>query len=493
MQAILAIDQGTTNTKALLFDRTGAVVSRASQPVGVTYPQPGWVEQDADVIWRSVTAAIDACLLANPGVEVTALGLANQRETAVVWDRATGRPIAPAVIWQCRRTAAVCDRLQESGQEPEIRRRSGLAVDPLFSATKIRWILEHVPDALARAKNGELCAGNIDSWLLWKLTGGQVHATDFSNASRTQILNISTAQWDRELLEVFGVPVACLPTLRDSSGIYGVTEGTGTLPPGIPIAGVAGDSHAALFGHAAFAPGLVKATYGTGSSLMSRVSGPLESANGLSTTVAWSIDHQVQHALEGNITNTGGAVEWFSGFLGLPGGAQEAAALAASVDDSAGVYMVPAFAGLGAPHWDAHARGLFSGLTRGTTAAHAARATLDAIAYQVADVFRAFRQDSGIDCAAMLADGGASGNDQLMQFQADIIDCPVIRNESGDVAACGAAWLAGLATGFWQSLEELETLPRSVRRFEPTMPAGRRAALLSGWADALHRCRTASR
>jgi glycerol kinase len=484
---ILAIDQGTTNTKVLLVDRAGAVRARASRPLSIAFPEPGWVEQDARVLWTSVTAAVDDCIRQAEDAEIAAVAVTNQRESVVVWDRRTGDPAGPCVIWQCRRTLGFCEELRQRGLEPSIRERSGLPVDPLFSGSKARWLLANIRDGGARASAGELCIGTVDSWLLWNLTGGAVHATDASNASRTQLLNLRQCRWDAELLKVFGIPEVCLPEVRASSGIFGSTAGCGKLPAGVPVASLVGDSHAALFGHAAFAPGAVKATYGTGSSLMTPVDTPIASVHGLSTTIAWAESGQVRYALEGNITNTGGAVQWLADFLGLSGGAEEAAALAASVPDAGGAYLVPAFAGLGAPHWDPGARGLVCGLTRGTTAAHVARATLDSIAYQVGDVFEALCQDAAISVPALFADGGASRNDQLMQFQADILGCPVIRSSSADLSAIGASWLAGLAIDFWKSLEELEGLPRATARFEPKMAAGRGAELIRGWRDALGR------
>ncbi|WP_321475820.1 glycerol kinase GlpK [uncultured Paludibaculum sp.] len=489
-QLILSIDQGTTNTKALLLDHAGVVRATSSRPVAITFPQPGWVEQDARALWTSVTAVIDECLAQAGNAEVAAVGLSNQRESAVAWDRRTGEPVGPCVVWQCRRTAGFCDELRGLGLEPLIRERSGLTLDPLFSASKLHWILTHTPDGLARAVTGELCAGNVDSWLLWNLTSGASFATDASNASRTQLMNLATCAWDPELLRIFDIPPACLPRVQASSSIFGVTASCGSLPAGIPVASMIGDSHAALFGHAAFAPGAVKATYGTGSSLMTPIDRAAVSSHGLSTTVAWADAARVRYALEGNITNTGGTVQWLAAFLGLPGGAEEVAALAATVPDSAGAYLVPAFAGLGAPHWDADARGLLCGLTRGTTTAHAARAAVDSIAYQVHDVFEAMRQDADLPIPALFADGGASRNHRLMQFQADILDCPVIRSSSPDLSAIGAAWLAGLATGFWKSLEELESLPRATTRFEPQMPESLRGTLLDGWRNALLRSRS---
>jgi glycerol kinase len=441
-------------------------------------------------MWASVVEAARECLAAAGGSHIVAIGISNQRESAVVWERRSGAPVGPAITWQCRRTAAFCDDLRRRGLAEMVAQRSGLQLDPLFSASKIRWLLDHTPDGPARAAAGDLCAGTVDSWLLWNLTGGAVHATDAGNASRTQLLNLAACAWDRDLLEAFGVPEACLPAVRPSSGIFGVTAGGGPWPAGVPVASLAGDSHAALFGHAAFAPGAVKATYGTGSSLMSPTAGLVASRHGLSSTIAWAEPEGVRYALEGNITNTGGTVDWLAGLLGLSGGAAQVAELAASVPDSGGVYLVPAFAGLGAPHWDAGARGLLCGLTRGSTPAHAARAAIESIAFQVHDVFGAMRRDAGLEAPALFSDGGASRNDALMQFQADLVDCPVERSGSADLSAIGAAWLAGLATGFWRDHEELRALPRPTTRFEPRMPAARREAMLAGWRDALTRARS---
>ncbi len=488
-QLILAVDQGTTNTKAVLVDRTGAVVARASRPLPISFPQPGWVEQDPQALWESVASAIDELLSAGK-VPLAAVGVSNQRESALVWDRKSGEPVGPCVIWQCRRTAEFCEELRRQGLEQEIRERSGLPLDALFSASKIRWLLRLAPDGMARAAAGDLCAGNVDSWLLWKLTGGAVHATDVSNASRTQLMNLQMCRWDAELLRIFDIPESCMPAIGDSSSIFGATAGQGELPAGVPVASLIGDSHAALFGHAAFAPGSVKATYGTGSSLMSPLEVPAISRHGLSTTVAWAAAGKVRYALEGNITNTGGSVQWTSALLGMGGGSREAAALADGVEDSDGVYLVPAFAGLGAPHWDSAARGLLCGLTRGTTAAHVARAAVDSIAYQVRDVFEAMRQDAGIALPALYADGGASRNERLMQLQADLLGCEVIRSGSADLSAIGAAWLAGLAVGYWKSTAELEWLPRETKKYEPRMSAERRELLLAGWSDALRRTRS---
>lgn len=489
---ILAVDQGTTNTKALLIDRDGVVRARAERPVSISFPRPGWVEQDPIALWNSVVDAAAACLEQAAGCELAALGVSNQRESVVVWERRTGTLVGPCIVWQCRRTAAFCDELRTNGAEDCIRTRSGLPLDPLFSASKIRWLLESVPDGLKRAADGELCAGTVDSWLLWNLTSGGVHATDMSNASRTQLFSIAACGWDADLTGLFDIPRACLPSVKPSTCVFGLTTRHGTLPADVPIGSLIGDSHAALFGHAAFAPGSVKATYGTGSSIMAPVESPVESSHGLATTVAWAQADRVRYALEGNITNTGGAVQWIAGFLGLPGGASEAATLADSVPDSAGAYLVPAFAGLGAPHWDADARGVLCGLTRGVSRAHAARAAVDSIAYQVGDVVDAVRKDTGVSLPALFADGGASRNDRLMQFQADLADCPVIRSSSADLSAIGAAWLAGLAVGYWQSIEQLAALPQSTKRFAPQMPTQTRREFLDGWRDALQRSRSAA-
>jgi glycerol kinase len=493
---ILAVDQGTTNTKALLLDAAGAIVSSAAVPVDIAFPAPGWVEQDGAHLWRTVEAAIAACLAAAPApaeaaASIVAVAIANQRESVLAWNRATGLPAGPCIVWQCRRTAPFCASLRERQLDATIRRKTGLPIDPLFSASKMRWLLEWIPDGARRAAAGELCLGTIDSWLLWNFTNGAVHACDRSNASRTQLLNLHTADWDPELLDLFGIPAPALPTIRPSSTIVGETAGErgSVLPAGIPIASLIGDSHAALFGHGAFRPGPVKATYGTGSSLMTLVPTPIDAISGLATTVAWATPGETRYALEGNITMTGAAVDWLGQFLGLPSAAKDVAALAASVPDSGGVFLVPAFAGLGAPYWDDAARGLLYGMTQATTRAQVARAAVDAIAWQIRDVVEAMRVE-GVAPRELLADGGASGNDALMQFQADILGCPVIRTRSADLSACGAAWLAGLAVGMWPDPAALEALPRETDRFDPRMPASLRDALADGWRDAIARTRT---
>jgi len=497
---ILAIDQGTTNTKALLVGSDGAVLARAAVPTGVAYPRPGWVEQDPRDLWRCTVEAIAACLAQVPGCTPTAIAIANQRETALLWDRVTGEPAGPAVVWQCRRTAPFCEQLKASGAEPALRARTGLQVDPMFSGSKIRWLIDAAPDGAARAAAGELAAGTVDAWLLWHLTGGAVHATDFTNASRTQLLDLARLAWDDEALALFGIPRAALPALHPSSAVVGQTvphplpSGT-VLPGGIPIAAMIGDSHASLYGLGGFRAGSIKATYGTGTSLMSPTPAPVASAHGLSTTVAWAFGTSgpisaahgpvTTYALEGNITTTGGAVQWAGELLGLtdPGAGVEA--LARTVPDAGGVIFVPALVGLGAPHWAPSARGLVTGLSLGTGRAHVARAALDAIAFQVRDVFDAMQADAGTPLSTLLADGGASRNDLLMQIQADVIGCPVERSRSSDVSALGAALLAGRAVGLWEDEAALEALIPPRDRFEPQISDAERGARYAAWQAAL--------
>ena len=485
---ILSIDQGTTNTKVLLIDARGAVIGQAARPLTQNYPHPAWVEQDAHAVWQSVQEAINECLAVSGDPALEAIAITNQRESVTLWERDSGQPVGPVIVWQCRRTADFCAELRAKGLAPWLAERTGLAVDPFFSASKIRWLLDHVTDGQRRAERGELCVGTMDSWVLWNLTKGQVHACDLTNASRTQLLDIHTLDWSDELLQVFGVPRAALPDARPSSGDLGVTTVCGHLPAGVHIASLIGDSHAALFGQAGFVPGAVKATYGTGSSLMTPLTAAVLSQQGLSTTVAWSLGPgQVTYALEGNISVSGAAVQWLGEFLGLEQPAESAAQLAARAKDAGGLYLVPALVGLGAPYWNDAARGLISGLTRGSTVAQLARATLEAIAYQVRDVFDVMQAEASVELHTLLADGGASRNNTLMQFQADIIGRPVLRTASADASALGAAYLAGLAVGMWQSLDELEGLPRSYDRFEPGMPEAVRAERYAGWQTAVAR------
>jgi glycerol kinase len=510
---ILAIDQGTTNTKAVLVDTNGSITALASRPLRVSYPQPTWVEQDAIEIWQSVESAIAEVLASSPHAPV-AIGISNQRETIVLWDRASGKPLGPAVVWQCHRSAAFCHELTQRGYEPFLRERTGLTIDPMFSASKAAWLLANTPNGYERAAAGELCLGTIDSWLLWNLTGGQVHACDLTNASRTQLLNLHTLAWDTSLAELFGVPLAALPTVRASGAEYGVTIAHPALPAGIPITSMIGDSHAALFGHGMHRHGIVKATYGTGSSLMAPTPQLTFSQHGLSSTIAWARNHtplatlpadsqrndahatsaetagqpfEVTYALEGNIYATGAAVQWLADFLALPDGAAGIERLATQAADAGGIYLVPAFVGLGAPHWNDQARGLICGLVGGSTQQQLARATLEAIAYQIRDLFEALAADLGTPAAALLADGGASRNDLLMQIQADLLGYPVIRSAATELSALGAAWLAGLTIGFWPSEDAIRTLIPAGSRFEPTMPADLRASHYHGWQQAIAR------
>jgi glycerol kinase len=485
---ILAIDQGTTNAKALAMTADGAVVARASRPVEVTFPRPGWVEQSAEALSTGVLDAARDCIAQAGGVAPAAIGVTNQRESILAWERATGRPAGPCISWQCRRTVEMCERLRADGVEPLVARKTGLTLDPLFSATKARWLLESIPNGQARASAGELCLGTVDSWVAWTLNGGAAHVCDATNASRTQLCDLATGAWDEELLGLFGVPRAALPEIRPSSGIAAVTSGTDGIPAGVPIASLIGDSHAALFGHAAFRPGAVKATYGTGSSLMTPTSS-LARAAGLSSTIAWAFADEVQYALEGNITDTGGAVDWIGRLLGSDQPDVLVASLAATVGSSGGVYLVPAFAGLGAPHWDAYARGVIVGLTRGTTAAHVARAAIESIAYQVDDILEAIHRDSGITLRELRVDGGASMNEALMQFQSDLLGVPVVRPEVTETTALGAAYLAGLAVGFWSSVDEIAGQWRVAKRFDPVMPRQAAQVLRDRWHDALDRAR----
>ena len=491
---ILAIDQGTTNTKVLLIDAHGVVIAQASRPLTQRYPQPAWVEQDAGAIWQSVREAIDACLAFVDDPQLAAIAITNQRESVTVWERASGRPLGPVIVWQCRRTADFCAELRTRGLASWLAERTGLAIDPLFSASKMRWLLDHVDDGIRRAERGELCLGTIDSWVLWNLTGGAVHACDLTNASRTQLLDIHSLSWSTELKDLFGVPSAALPDVRPSRADFGVSMAIGRLPAGIPILSMIGDSHAALFGQAGFAPGTIKATYGTGSSLMTPTPRPVLSEQGLSTTIAWALDsEQVTYALEGNIPVTGAAVQWLGEFLGLASPTQDVARLAATVEDAGGIYLVPALVGLGAPYWNDAARGLISGLTRGSTAAHLARATIEAIAYQVRDVFDVMQAEAGTDLKVLLADGGASRNDMLMQFQSDIIGRPVLRSASAEASPLGAAYLAGLTVGIWQTLDQIEQLPRPRERFEPRLSTPDRAARYAGWRTAVARATLGTR
>jgi glycerol kinase len=490
---VLALDQGTSGSTALVVDAEGAVRARGYAELTQHYPQPGWVEHDAEEIWRTMTAAAGRALAEAgvSGAEVAAVGITNQRETTIVWDRATGAPIHRAIVWQCRRTTPMCDELRARGVEPLVRERTGLVLDAYFSATKIRWLLDHVAGARERAERGQLAFGTVDAWLLWKLTGGHVHATDASNGSRTLCLGLRTGDWDDELLKIFGVPRALMPAVVASSGVVGETiEVPGVLPAGVPIAGIAGDQQAALFGQACYEAGSAKNTYGTGCFvLLNTGDTPVASTHGLLTTIAWRIGGRLTYALEGSVFIAGAAVQWLRDGLGLIREASETQALAESVPDTGGVYFVPAFVGLGAPYWDAYARGTLVGLTRGTTRAHLARAALEAIAYQSRDVLEAMAADAGVPLRGLKVDGGAVANDFLCQFQADVLDAAVVRPRVIETTALGAALLAGLGAGLWRSLDALAACQAVDRTFTPRMDAVTRARLYAGWQRAVERSR----
>ena len=488
---ILALDQGTTSSRAILFASDGAIAAVAQKEFEQIFPQPGWVEHDPDQIWATQSAvAVEA--LGRAGAQssdVTAIGITNQRETAIVWDRATGRPVYNAIVWQDRRTAEFCDRLKAAGHAPMIAERTGLVVDAYFSGSKVAWILENVPGARASADAGRLAFGTVDSWLIWKLTGGKVHVTDVTNASRTMLFNIHTLAWDDELLRLLGVPRSMLPEVRSSSEVYGsVTAELGLA--NLPIAGIAGDQQAALFGQMCVSPGLTKCTYGTGCFLLQNTgAAPVPSTNQLVTTVAWQVNDVTSYALEGSVFIGGAVVQWLRDGLGIIQRSSDVEPLAASVPDAGGVFLVPAFAGLGAPHWDPYARGMMIGITRGTTAAHIARAAVESIAYQVGDLLDAVQKDSGIPLAELRVDGGAAGNDLLMQFQADLLGVPVVRPAVTETTALGAAYLAGLAVGFWPSPQAISGQWQVQRRFEPVMHAADAARLRSRWREAVDRTR----
>ncbi len=489
---VLALDQGTTSSRGIVFDHESGIVASEAHEFTQHFPEPGWVEHDANEIWSSQLRAARGAL-ERSGVaagDLAAIGIANQRETAIVWDRETGEPIRNAIVWQSRQTVPICEDLRARGLESLFRERSGLVVDAYFSGTKIKWILDAVPGARERAERGELCFGTIDSWLLYKLTGGAVHATDYSNASRTLIFDIHRRRWDPELLEALGIPEVMLPEVRDSSGVFGETEPEHFGGARIPIAGVAGDQQAALFGQACFEPGSVKNTYGTGCFvLMNTGREPRASKSGLLTTIAWGIDGAVEYALEGSIFVGGAAVQWLRDELGFFSDAGESEALARSVDDTGGVYLVPAFTGLGAPYWDPAARGTITGLTRGSGRAEITRATLESIAYQSRDVIECFEQDAGLDATAIQVDGGAAANDFLMQFQADILGKAVRRPVVLETTALGAAHLAGLAVGFWSGRDELARAWREDRLFAPSLGQEQRERLYAGWKRAVKRAR----
>jgi len=489
MAYILALDQGTTSSRAIVFDRDGAIRAVAQKEFTQIFPSAGWVEHDPGEIWASqIGVAVEALGRAQvrPS-ELAAIGITNQRETTIVWDRDTGDPVYNAIVWQDRRTADYCETLKAQGAGETIQAKTGLLIDAYFSASKIRWILDHVPGARARADAGKLAFGTVDSWLVWKLTGRARHLTDVSNASRTMLFNIHTLQWDEELLTLFGVPASLLPEVRSSSEIYGnVSESLGI--EGVPIAGMAGDQQAALFGQMCLQPGMSKNTYGTGCFLLQNIgTTPTRSTQQLVTTVAWQLGGRTEYALEGSVFIGGAVVQWIRDGLGLIRTAPEIEALAASVSDNGGIYLVPAFAGLGAPHWDPYARGTLVGITRGTSSGHIARAALESIAYQVADLLDAMGADAGVVLKELRVDGGAATNNMLMQFQADLLGVAVVRPAITETTALGAAYLAGLAVGYWKSVDEVSGQWQVDRRFEPAMSRKDAGALRARWTDALER------
>jgi glycerol kinase len=491
MQAVLALDQGTTSSRAIVFGGDGAILALSQQEFRQFFPRPGWVEHDPEEIWRTQRdVAADA--LRNAGMAtsaVAAIGITNQRETTVLWERGTGRPVAPAIVWQDRRTASRCDALRQQGHEALFARKTGLVLDAYFSGTKLEWLLDNVPGARARAERGELAFGTIDAWLTWKLSGGAVHATDVSNASRTLLFDIHAQRWDDELLGLLRIPRAVLPEVVDSSGVLATTACEG-LPRDVAIAGIAGDQQAALFGQACHEPGMAKNTYGTGCFLLMNTGGAAPaSRNRLVSTVAWRRAGRTSYALEGSVFIAGAAIQWLRDGLGLISSAPEINALAASVPDSQGVFFVPALSGLGAPYWDPHARGAIVGLTRGVTRGHLARATLEAIAFQSAELLEAMTADSGIQARELRVDGGATASDLLMQMQADLLGVPVVRPRITETTALGAAYLAGLASGVWRDEQEIARLWARDRVFEPAMSSDEAQARLAQWKRAVARSR----
>ena len=484
---IMALDAGTTSNRCILFNRQGEICAMAQKEFTQFFPHPGWVEHSAQEIWSTMLGtAVEAMSQVDVKADqIAAIGITNQRETTVVWDRNTGEPVSRAIVWQCRRTADYCDALKARGLTDAIRQKTGLVVDAYFSATKLRWILENVAGARERAERGELLFGTVETWLIWKLTGGKVHVTDYSNASRTMLFNIHTLTWDEDILRELEIPAQMLPQVMPSSGIYGETDPALFGGP-IPIAGAAGDQQAALFGQACFAPGEAKNTYGTGCFLlMNTGSTPVASQNGLVTTIAWGLDNQVTYALEGSVFSAGSAVQWLRDEMRLIDSAADSAYMAAKVLDTNGCYLVPAFTGLGAPYWDPYARGTIVGLTRGVNKYHIVRATLESIAYQTADILRAMHADSGITLSALNADGGASANDLLMQMQADTIGAPVQRPVCVESTALGASYLAGLAVGYWTGLDDVQRNRAVDRVFYPSISQAEREKRLKGWEKAV--------
>ena len=489
MSYIMALDAGTTSARCILFDHSGTICAMAQRELANFFPQEGWVEQDAEEIWQTQLQVCRETMeqLDIDGTEIAAIGIANQRETTIVWDKATGKPIAPAIVWQCRRTADMAEALKQRGLEETIRHKTGLTIDAYFSATKLHWILQEVEGAQARAERGELLFGTVDCWLIWNLTEGRVHATEYSNAARTMLFNIHTLRWDEEICEILHIPQAMLPKVAETSGLIGTTT---LLGGNIPISGAAGDQQAALFGQHCFAAGEAKNTYGTGCFLlMNTGSTPVQSQNGLLTTIAWGMNGEVNYALEGSVFVAGAAIQWLRDQLGLIEHASDTEALARSVENTGGVYLVPAFVGLGAPYWDPYARGTLVGLTRGTGRAHIVRATLESLAYQTADVLEAMQNDAGVPLRSLRVDGGACANNFLMEFQTDIIGVPIVRPQCVETTALGAAYLAGLAVGYWESREEIRRNAAIDRQFQPNMPEEQRVPLRQDWKRAVERAK----
>ena len=487
---ILSLDQGTTGSRAIVFDKNSREVGSGYVELTQHYPKPGWVEQDANEIWETVLGAVEIALERSKveSHDLAAIGITNQRETTILWDRVTGEPLHNAIVWQCRRTADICDKLRQEGWEEKIMAKTGLVLDAYFSATKIKWILDRVEGLREKAKKGEVLFGNVDAWLLWKLSGGVIHLTDYSNASRTMIFDIKELEWDGELLELFDIPRSILPQVRPSSEVYGSTVPHGSLSGGIPIAGVAGDQQASLFGQACYRPGMAKCTYGTGSFiLMNLGTKPTFSKGGLLTTLAWGLDGRVDYALEGGNFIAGAAVQWLRDELKIIEKTSDTETLALSVSDTGGVYLVPAFVGLGAPYWDMYARGTLVGLTRGTKREHLARATLEAIAYQVVDVLKVMEAEAGLELRGLRVDGGAATNNFLMQFQGDILAADVLRPKITETTALGAAFLAGLGVGYWESTDQIAQMWELDRRFSPSMDTAKRDGLYRGWKRAVDR------
>lgn len=484
---VMALDAGTTSNRCILFDKSGRVCSLAQRTFTPYFPKPGWVEHDADEIWASMLGvAVEAMNKINADAEdIAAIGITNQRETAIVWDKNTGEPVYNAIVWQCRRTSAFCDSLKERGLTESFRAKTGLVIDAYFSATKVRWILDNVEGAREKAERGDLLFGTVDTWLIWKLTKGRVHVTDYSNASRTMLFNINTLQWDEEILKELDIPVSMLPEPKPSSCIYGYTDHS-FLGGEIAIGGEAGDQQAALFGQTCFEAGEAKNTYGTGCfMLMNTGQKPVLSDNGLVTTIAWGIDGKVYYALEGSIFVAGAAIQWLRDEMRLIDSAADSAYMASKVPDTNGCYVVPAFTGLGAPHWDQYARGTIVGITRGVNKSHIIRAVLESLAYQTHDVITAMKADSGIELSALKVDGGASANELLMQIQADVINAPVLRTQCVETTAMGAAYLAGLATGYWSNQNEVLSNWAVDKTFEPQIDDDKRSKMLKGWKKAL--------